>query len=481
MKKAFTSKEKRARARKIWISLAAIIILAAGGLGYSYWKLQTSQAAETESVMYTAQVQTGSIVLSVTGSGTLDAGQEKNLAFSASGTVAEVYAQVSDQVKKGDVLAVLSNLSELQDDINAAQLELNAAQSTRNTLKQSAAANLAKARLAVVEAEKAVIDAKSDVVQEGWMRCNQATTNAYYAQYIEAKNYLETLGDGSGNPDYYNTAVLPQKNIVAQALAQYEYCAGYTDYEVSASEAALLVAEADLKEAQDTLETLTGNNGIDPIELATAENKVSSAQLKLETAKESLTGATLTAPFDGTILSVAGSAGESVSTGAFITIADLNSPIINFSIDEADMDKIAVGQPAEVTFDALPNQTFHGTVTRIDPALTQSGGYKVVTGVIALDLSQSSAEANQKLIKGLSATVSLMQASAEDVVLAPLQALRDLGDGTFAVFVVGQDGQPRMRIVEVGLKDETYAEIKRGLAPGDLVSTGISQVYSSER
>lgn len=477
MKKSFTRIDKRSKARKIWIPILVVLLIAAGGLGYFYWKqLQTAQAAAPSEVMSTTTVRTGSILLSVTGSGTLDAGQEKNLAFSTSGTVDSVNVEIGDPVKKGDVLAVLSNLSALQDDINAAQIELNSVQNTLETLEQSAASNLAEAQLAVVNAQKAVTDAKSDVVQDGWQRCDQPSTNAYYAKYLQAKEFLESLGDGAGDSNYYNTAILPQKNIVAQAQANYEYCVGYTDYEVSASQAALLVAEAGMKEAQETLDTLTENDGIDPIELATAENKVSSAQLKVETAKEALAGATLTAPFDGTILSVAGDAGERVSTDSFITIADLNNPLVNFSADEADMDKIAEGQAAEVTFDALSSETFYGSVTRIDPSLTQSNGYKVVTGVITLDLSQSSAGANQKLIKGLSATVSLVQASAENVVLAPVEALRDLGDGTFAVFVVGPDNKLRMTVVEVGLKDDTYAEIKSGLKAGDVVSTGTSQV-----
>lgn len=475
MNKSIVSKGKRSRAKKIWIPILVVLLIAASGLGYYFWQQQAGQGEETASVLYTSRAQMGSILLAVTGSGTLDAGQEKSLSFSASGSVDSVNVEVGELVKQGDVLAVLSNLSELQDDINAAQIELNSSQNALEKLKESAASNLAEAQLAVVTAEKAVTDAKADVVQPGWQRCDQATTNAYYAKYLQAKSYLEDLGDGGGSADYYNTTVLPQKNIVAQAKAQYEYCVGYTDYEVSSSQAALLVAEANLKEAQETLQTLTENNGIDPIELATAENKVSSAQLKVETAKQALAGATLTAPFDGTILAVNGTAGESVGTEAFITIADLGNPVVNFSIDEADMDKIAEGQTAEVMLDALPEETFYGTVTRIDPSLTTSGSYKVVTGVITLDLSQSSAEANQKLIKGLSATVSLVQASAENVVLVPVEALRDLGDGTFAVFVVGTNDTLRMTMVEVGLKDDANAEIKSGLNPGDVVSTGSSQ------
>lgn len=479
MNKMSMIKNKRSKSKKLWIPILAVILVVALGGGYFFWQKQSVQAEQTTTEQtYTTQVKQGNINLYVTGSGTLEPGQEENLAFSASGTVAEVNVEVGDKVKAGDVLAVLSNLSELQDDINTAQLSLNSAQEELETLKQSATSTLAEAQLAVVEAEKAVTDAKSAVVQKGWMRCDQKTIDAYYYKYIHAKEYLDSLGDSATDSDYYNSTILPQKNIVAQAKANYEYCAGYTDYEVSSSEASLLVAEADLTKAQATLEKLTENDGIDPIELATAENKVSSAELKLQTAKEALAGATMTAPFDGTILSVAGSAGDSAGTETFITIADFSSPVVSFSVDEADMDKIAEGQAAEVVFDALSDALFKGTVTRIDPSLTTSGGYNVVTGVIQLDLSQSnlSEDVAEKLIKGLNGTVLLIQGEADNVLVVPLQALRDLGDGTYSVFVVGTDGKLKMRIVEVGLQDETYAEIKSGLEAGEVISTGTEQV-----
>jgi multidrug efflux pump subunit AcrA (membrane-fusion protein) len=69
----------------------------------------------------------------------------------------------------------------------------------------------------------------------------------------------------------------------------------------------------------------------------------------------------------------------------------------------------------------------------------------------------------------------LVQASAENVLLIPVQALHDLGDGTYSVFVVGSDGQPKMRVVEIGLQDAASVEIKSGLNAGDVVSTGTVQ------
>ncbi|MCJ7620676.1 MAG: hypothetical protein MUP64_10720, partial [Anaerolineae bacterium] len=72
---------------------------------------------------------------------------------------------------------------------------------------------------------------------------------------------------------------------------------------------------------------------------------------------------------------------------------------------------------------------------------------------------------------GLNATVEVIAGSAENVLLVPVEALRELSAGEYAVFVM-VDGKPQMRQVEVGLMDYSYAEIISGLEQGDQVSTG---------
>ena len=472
-----TTKSKRTAGRKIWIPILVVLLIAGGGFGYWYYSSQkaakTAVAAASTS-FNTTQVKKGSITISVSGSGTLIAGSSSDMKFSTDGTVDSVKVQVGDQVKKGDVLAQLANLDQLQASVTSAQQDLISAQQALATLKQSASSNLANAQIAVANAQEAVSTAQSSVVQKDWTRCDQTTVDAYYYKYTHAQTVLASLGDGGGNSDYYLKVILPQKNIVAQAKAAYDSCSGYTAYEVSASQATLALDQAQLKQAQTTLDTLTKNNGNDPIALATAENQVTTAQLALDKAQATLDGATLKAPFNGTILTVAGNAGDSVAkTDTFITIADLTHPQIQFSIDETDMDKVAVGESTTVVFDALPDSTFKGKVTRINPALESSGGYNVVTGMIQMDLSAETTKTT--LPQGLTATVQIVQASAENVLLVPTQALHDLGDGTYSVFVVGSDGQPKLKVVEVGLQDAASTEIKSGLSLGDVVTTGTVQ------
>jgi RND family efflux transporter MFP subunit len=474
--------QKSSNSRKIWIPIVVILLLAAVGGGYYYWTNKTVSTAQAATPTYkTAQVRRGSISLSASGSGTLVANTENQLTFSTSGTVAKVNVQVGDQVKKGQALAQLDNLDQLQAAVNSAQQDLISAQQALETFKQGAPANLANAQLAVSTAQKAVDTAQAGVIPPGAARCDQATTDAYYNNYMLQQKRLTDLGDGGGNSNYYLTVIVPQKNLVAQAYAAYKYCAGFNDYEIQASQANLALAKAQLQQAQDNLTLLTKNNGLNPTDLATNENKVANAQVALDQAKATLAGATITAPYDGTIIAIAGQPGDSVnangttsgSSGGFITIADLAHPQVQFSADEADLDKLAVGESAQVVFDALPTQTFTGKVVRINPALVTQSGSTVVQGLIQLDVSHETSL--PVLAQGLTATVTLINAQADNVLLVPIQAVRDLGDGTSAVFVLDQSGQPRLRVVQVGLEDAASAEIKQGLKLGDVVTTGIAQ------
>jgi len=80
MEKSLSFKAKQGKARKIparkfWIPVIVVLLAAAAGLGYFFWKQPGTQAVTETTTMYTAQVEKGSILLSVTGAGTLSPGQ----------------------------------------------------------------------------------------------------------------------------------------------------------------------------------------------------------------------------------------------------------------------------------------------------------------------------------------------------------------------------------------------------------------------
>ncbi len=457
--------------RTVIILLLAAIITIGAGSGYYFWQKSLNEAAQTETTTTnTAQVRRGNLTLSATGSGSLVAGEQADLGFPVAGKVGTVNVKPGDVVSEGQVLAELADQTILTAAMTSAKLKLEIAQQTLDVLSVNASTNTANARIALANAEKALNTAKSSIKKAGYYRCDPTVTKVYLEQYESLKEKFEAADAIPGDSTYYLNVLLPAKNAMNKALATYNYCLGYTDYEIETSQAEVVVEQAAYDAAKLTLDTLEANNGIDPIELATDQNAVAEAQIAYETARQNLDGSILKAPFAGTVLSVAGDAGDSVGTSTFISLIDLNHPNVTFSADETDLSLVKVGAKAVVVFDALPDLTFTGVVTLLNPTLNSSGGFQVLTGEIQLDPGDDIS--SNYLIEGLNASVEIISGETQNALLVPLEAVRDLGDGQYAVFVVGSDGGLTMRVVEVGLMDATYAEIKSGLELGETVSTG---------
>ena len=128
-------------------------------------------------------------------------------------------------------------------------------------------------------------------------------------------------------------------------------------------------------------------------------------------------------------------------------------------------------------FDALPDQTFKGTVTQVDPALSTSNGYTVLHGTLEI---QADLLEGKTLIEGMSATVEIIGGNVENALLVPVEALRELGDDEYAVFLLDASGEPKLTPVEVGLMDYTYAEVLSGLDEGDVITTGIVETEKND-
>ncbi|HZU87137.1 MAG TPA: efflux RND transporter periplasmic adaptor subunit, partial [Anaerolineaceae bacterium] len=458
--------------KAVIVVLILFVVLGAGVLIYSYLNNQNTATETTQQASYnTTTVRRGSLVLSASGSGTLVPGREASLAFPIAGTLAEVDVQVGDQVEKDQQLARLEDIQSLQVAVDTQALALAEAQQALINLQDAATMTLANAQQVVYDAQQNLASTKADAVNPGYMRCSEDTTNSLYYTYQSLQERLDTiLSRDTGNEDYYYNQILPAKDAVQKAWANYQYCLGYTNYEVESSQVALTLVQEALRKAQSTLDSLTQNGGIDPIEKMQAELKVSNAKLAYEQAQKNLAEAVMSAPFTGTVLTVGGETGDTVGTAAFITLADLVNPKVDFSVDETDMDMVKVGALAEVTFDAMPDKIFTGTVITVNPFLSTTGGYKVLSGVIRLNLNQQTNI--YSFMNGLNASVEIISGKAENALLVPVEALRDLGDGTYGVFVM-TNGEPRLKVVEVGLMDSTYAEIKSGLNQGDMVTTGL--------
>jgi HlyD family secretion protein len=163
---------------------------------------------------------------------------------------------------------------------------------------------------------------------------------------------------------------------------------------------------------------------------------------------------------------VEAAAGSTFDTGTVITMADLSQLEMDFYLDETDWGLVAVGNQAEISFDALPDQIFPGRVTRVDAKLYESNNISAIRGIVQLDSALDGFE----LPIGTSATIDIIHARVEQAVLVPIEALHETVPGEFVVFLV-ENGTLTQRAVEIGLQDQLYAEVRSGLKAGEVVST----------
>lgn len=465
--------------KKFRIIIISIVLVASTALLVDH--LLSKKQAQAEPGLQTSTVRRGDIEIIASGVGTLIPADETDLSFTTSGVIADIPVHVGQEVKKGDQLAQLSNIANLKAQVASAEMAVIEAEQAVETLLVTEASVKAAAELEVAEAKEALQDAIYDNYQ--MQQGNRASAEDYaaiYANYILALEKVEQLEREFSKVEK-KAASDPRR---AMSLAELEaarsiadsyytslqwYEAAPTELEQASLDANIALARARVEEALIALEKV--ENGPDPAELALAQAKLDNAEAQLESAKSDLAGGTLAAPMDGIIISVNAEANEYVSEQPVITIANVKQPQLMIYLDESDFINIVLGYPVEVIFDSQPDIIFTGSVTQVDPVLTTSDGVPTITGLVQIDTEY--AKQVSKLPLNSNASIDIIVARSENAILVPVEALRDISADEYAVFVIDEDGQLQVRMVEIGLIDITYAEVLDGLQPGEVVSTGI--------
>lgn len=190
-----------------------------------------------------------------------------------------------------------------------------------------------------------------------------------------------------------------------------------------------------------------------------------SARASLETLEKNIEKTVLRSPVSGTVTRIYGEVGEVVTMASpVVQIATGNeSAFIEADVSESDITKLAVGQEAIITFDALRKEdVFRAKVDFIDPRST------VVSDVVYYRTKFILEERDDRLKTGMSADVDVETAKSKNAILISRRSIKEDNDG---IYVEVYDGQVKTRRnVQVGLEnDEGDVEISRGLSDGDVV------------
>lgn len=498
-------------------SLALVLLAAAVGA-----VLQVDDPGKAKTVETTAVVSTGPVTTTVNAAGNIGSPHTVGLPFAGNpGLIKAIYVTVGQTVEPGEKLAAVDDreaedqLAHAKAQVAAAEAQIMAAkEGERPAERQLDLANIAAAAQQADNAEHALDRAKykrgqDEGIEDGIV---QRTEDALDAAFHQITNTTQQQTTGIVND---NTGSLPPSPT--QGTDQHQDSQQRTDSDTQSSAAVdqartqlsqakaqrdsqLLADDQDIRKAGDAAyltqrqlliaRAQAAVNALPPRpdKLATAEATLADAESQVAEAQLALDNTVLRAPFQGTVLSMAGGVGETplaaergsaassiipagpgsaenrsaATQSGFVVLADMSEHYITAQVNEADIGKVQKGQEADVNFPAT-GQTVKGVVDSIEQQET------VVNNVVEYDVAVKLTDPNQPPRPGQSATVQIITASKPSVLRVPNAAIISAGPGQNLV-TVRRDKQIVKVPVNVGLVGDSATEVYGNLLhPGDVV------------
>ena len=170
----------------------------------------------------------------------------------------------------------------------------------------------------------------------------------------------------------------------------------------------------------------------------------------------------LIAPIDGEVIVRAVEPGQTVtSSDAVIVLSD--RLIVKAHVDETDIGKVKLGQAAIISLDAYPQVKVKAAVDHI------AYESKIVNNVTIYEVDILPERVPDVFRSGMSASVDIIEKTKENVLLIPLEAVKQDKEGSFVFLSQGKGKKPVKRRVELGISDEENVELISGLGAKDKI------------
>jgi HlyD family secretion protein len=407
--------------------VVAIIAAAVVAGGYYAWSIYNKPKLPKE-VIATGRVERGPLRLLVSSTGKVVSTLDVDIKCKASGEIIALPRDVSDPVRKGELLIQLDP-SEMQRMVDQAQASLAASQARLINAKES---------LTVAQQNLQTDRRRSDSVLK-----------AVAANAEDAQTKADRL-----------------KDLLAKKLASQE--------EYDTAQTASVQAITALDQARVKIEELqTQERAHEQLrqQIRIAEAQVANDRTSLDLARERLGDTKVYSPIDGVITARNVQIGQIISSGisnvgggtTALTVSDLSRIFSLASVDEADIGKVAVGQAAEISVDAFPGKRFAGRVVRI--AIRGVNVSNVVTFEVKIEVISK----DKGLLRPeMTANVDIIAAARDSVLTVPSDAIVRR-EGKLHVTAVNANGEKEDRLVEMGISDGQRTEISTGVAEGETV------------
>lgn len=452
--------------QRILIVIVILIALAVGGyFGVTYWLDQ--QAAAELANYQTTSISRGSLVATVGATGVVRSNQSTVLSWQTSGTVAEVAVQAGDLVEAGQVLAVLQEGS-LAQSVILARSDLINAQKALDDLQNSTTAQV-QAQQAVAAARQAVIEAERLLdpyeVQDFADDLDDAR-----AEVVDAEEALqEAVDDFEPYKDFDPDNADRKRFEEALEDAQQDYDEAVRKLELlelekQQAQTNLELANARLADAQREADRL--QSGPDPDEVAVLEARIAAAQATLDLVQ-------LEATFPGTVTDVQVKPGDQAAPGKVaFRLDDLSRLLVDVRVSEVDINRVALGQNARLTFDAILGREYNGVVTQIANIGAATQG--AVEFLVTVELT----DFDELVRPGMTAAVNIIFEELDNVLLVNNRAVRLL-DGQRVVYVL-RSGELTPVRVTLGASSDLESEVLEGdLRAGDVIVLNPPQVFDT--
>jgi HlyD family secretion protein len=415
---------KRRPRRLRWIiAIAAVALVALVALWYFRFRAPASPA------LVTVPVQSGTLVQSITASGTVNPQDTIAVGSQVSGTIQEIDADFNSRVRKGQVLARLdptpfqASLDQAQASLAQSQAQAQAAQSNAAGAGDSAAAaraneQAAQATLAAQQANatvaRAAVDTADANVAKSQAALNLAQQTVQRDRSLIANGYISQSQLDTDQSNLAGAQAALTGAQVAARQAQLQASAG-----VSQAQAAGATAQSQAAQSAQSVSAAQGS-------LSTRDASVAAIgiqEAQVETARVNLEHTIITSPVDGTVIARTVSVGQTVAasfqTPTLFSIAkDLKKMEVDVAVGEPDIGGVRPGQPVDFTVLAFPGTTFHGIVSQVRQNPT------TVQNVVTYDTVVLVDNKDGRLYPGMTANATVDVAQQKNALIVPLQALQ---------------------------------------------------------
>jgi RND family efflux transporter MFP subunit len=308
---------------------------------------------------------------------------------------------------------------------------------------------------------------RGDIVKTVFVDGNLEMPNKAYLSFGATGTVAEVLVDEGNNVTKGQVLARLDAPSLESSVEMAELQVEIAEAQVRAARAQYEIALINLKGAANTTLKKVYQEQVNIAEAnwETAKLNLEIAELSLESAELNLEKAVIVAPFDGVVTAITITEGKEISAATLatpaISLVDTSEIELRGFIDEIDVAMVKVGQAANITLDALPDEEVKGEVAFISPIGT------VRAGVVSYDTTITLENPVAGLRDGMTATAKVIIERRDDVLLIPNKAIRGTWENPAVVVLV--DEQVEEREITLGLTDGINTEVLSGLEEGEKV------------